>query len=71
VTQSGDFTLADLERLAAARNFRIVHRGILFWVVRLRTGLPEVNGNGLVFTLLEARDMLLGLNTSSKPGQLH
>src|SRR5689334_12539751 len=50
-----------LEQLAAPRNFRIVRRGSLYWIVSLTTGLPEPNGVSLIFTFEEARAMLLAL----------
>jgi hypothetical protein len=54
-----------LERLAAARNFRIVSRGSLYWIVSLATGLPEPNGKSLVFTFEEALAMLLSLGQTA------
>ena len=54
-----------LERLAATRNFRVVSRGSLYWIVSLTTGFPEPNGNSLIFTFEEALAMLRALTPTN------
>jgi hypothetical protein len=60
---SSNFTVADLRGLAVDRGYRLVSRGDSFWIIEIRSGVPELNekGDQMTFSFAETRAMLLSL----------
>jgi hypothetical protein len=63
---------SQLKALATSRGFELVSKTTGFWLISLKTRLPEVNigRQGLSFTADEAEEMLDGLSaTDDKDGR--